>query len=139
MSGWQLTQRHAEMLIASGRAAEAIGELLAALDGVRSLGIRQPATQLLVVLSRAHAGSDPGRAAELAAEAVDAARAGQFLLLEGQALTALAVALRALGRDAEALGAAKEALGVHEQTGHEPGRAETAALLAGLEGTAGPL
>ncbi|BEL02808.1 BTAD domain-containing putative transcriptional regulator [Actinoplanes sichuanensis] len=134
MSGWQLTHRHAEMLIASGRAGEAITELVAALDGVRSLGIRQPATQLLVVLSRAHAGSDPERAAELAAEAVDAARAGQFLLLEGQALTALAVALRALGRDAEALGAAKEALGVHEQTGHEPGRAETAALLAELEG-----
>ena len=30
--------------------------------------------------------------------------------------------------------AAKEALGVHEQTGHGPGRDETAALLAELEG-----
>jgi hypothetical protein len=58
---------------------------------------------------------------------------GAFLLLEVQALTALAVALRELGR--EALGAAKEALGVHEQGGHEPGRAETAALLADLEGS----
>ncbi|GIE74871.1 SARP family transcriptional regulator [Actinoplanes philippinensis] len=134
MSSWQITQQHAQMLIAAGRTAEAIDELLAAIDGVRSLGIRQPATQLQVILARAHADSDPGRAADLAGEAVAAARDGQFLLLEGQALTVLAVALRRLGRDAEALAAAKEALGVHEQTGHEPGREETAALLAELEG-----
>ncbi|MEU8661916.1 hypothetical protein, partial [Actinoplanes philippinensis] len=134
MSGWQITQQYAQMLIAAGRTAEAIDELLAAIDGVRSLGIRQPATQLQVILARAHADSDPGRAADLAGEAVTAARDGQFLLLEGQALTVLAVALRRLGRDAEAIAAAKEALGVHEQTGHEPGREETAALLAELEG-----
>ncbi|MFC4071580.1 AfsR/SARP family transcriptional regulator [Actinoplanes subglobosus] len=134
MSGWQMTHRYAEMLIGSGRAAEAVTELETAIEGVRSLGIQQPATQLLVVLARAHTDGDPGRAAELAAEAADAARKGQFLLLEGQALTALAVALRRLGRGPEARAAAREALGVHERTGHEPGRAETVALLAELAG-----
>jgi tetratricopeptide (TPR) repeat protein len=133
LNGWQLTQRHAELLIASGRATDAIDLLRPAIEQVSTMvGLQQPATQLLVVLAGAYLGDDPRRAADTAAEAVEAARKGQFLLLEGQALTVLARALHRLGRDTEALDAAREALAVHEQTGHEPGRDETAALLTAL-------
>jgi DNA-binding SARP family transcriptional activator/tetratricopeptide (TPR) repeat protein len=138
LNGWQLTQRHAELLIASGRAAEAVERLRPAIGQVSAMvGLQQPATQLLVVLAGAHLGDDPRQAAEVAAEAVESARKGQFLLLEGQALTILAQALRRLGRDAEAREAAEEALGVHEQTGHQPGRDGTAALLGELDGQTG--
>jgi tetratricopeptide (TPR) repeat protein len=135
LNGWQLTQRHAELLIASGRAADAADRLRPAIEQVSAMvGLQQPATQLLVVLAGAYLGHDPRQAADAAGEAVEAARKGQFLLLEGQALTVLAQALHRLGRSPEALEAATEALGVHEETGHEPGRDETAALLAELNG-----
>jgi DNA-binding SARP family transcriptional activator len=129
----QLSLRYAELLTAAGRTGDAIETLTPALDGARSFGNRHPATRILIALAEAHGRRDPGQAASLAAEAVASARDGQFRLLEGQALTALAVARRRLGRHADARAAAADALRVHEETGHEPGRRKTEELLALLE------
>jgi DNA-binding SARP family transcriptional activator len=125
----QMSYQHGKMLIAAGRRSDGMTVLQAALDLARTLGNRYPATQIMIAIARAHAASNQDEAAVLCAQALDAARKGQFRLLEGQSLTAAAIVHLAAGRRAEAQHAARTALRIHEETGHEPGRLETRRLL----------
>jgi tetratricopeptide (TPR) repeat protein len=126
----QLSCRHAHLLIAAGRYADAIDVLEPALNEALAYGNHYPTTQILIALARAYAPSDRDRAADFAARAVDAGRKGQFRLLEGQALNAVSLVHLLAGRRAEAQKAARAARRIHAATGHEPGLHEAERLLA---------
>jgi tetratricopeptide (TPR) repeat protein len=126
----QLSCRHAYLLIAAGRYADAIDVLEPALNDALPSGNHYPTTQILIALARAYAAADQDRAADYADRAVDAGRKGQFRLLEGQALNVVSLVHLLAGRRAEAHKAARAAQRIHEETGHEPGLREAERLLA---------
>jgi tetratricopeptide (TPR) repeat protein len=126
----QLAGRHADLLLAADRPADATEILEPALAEAEPYGNHYPTTQTLITLARACAPADLDRAADFAARAVDAARKGQFRLLEGRALNEVARVHLLAGRRAEAREAADAARRIHEVTGHEPGLREAHRLLA---------
>ncbi|WP_433725335.1 BTAD domain-containing putative transcriptional regulator [Actinoplanes sp. CA-051413] len=126
----QLAGRHADLLLAADRPADATEILEPALAEAEPYGNHYPTTQTLITLARACAPADLDRAADFAARAVDAARKGQFRLLEGRALNEVARVHLLAGRRAEAREAADAARRIHEATGHEPGLREAHRLLA---------
>ncbi|GGK66411.1 SARP family transcriptional regulator [Sphaerisporangium melleum] len=115
----------------AGDPAEALrlhGRALATAEEINSPG---QVIEASIGLSDAyqHAGEHV-TAVDFAEQAVKQASTSGFLVLEGQALTALARAQHGLGRLAEAAAHGRRALDVHRRTGHRIGEARTLALLA---------
>ena len=125
----QVAGRHAHLLMAAGRYADAIDVLEATLRETLPYGNQHPTTQILIALAGAYATTDRDKAGDFAARAVDAARKGQFRLLEGRALNAVARVHLLAGRRAEARKAAHAARRIHTATGHLPGLHEADQLL----------
>jgi DNA-binding SARP family transcriptional activator/tetratricopeptide (TPR) repeat protein len=126
----QLACNHAHLLMAAGRHADAIDVLEPALQKTLPYGNSYPTTQILIDLATAYTPTDQDKAIDFAARAVDAGRKGQFRLLEGQALNAVARVHLLTGRRTEAREAAYAARRIHTATGHEPGLHEADRLLA---------
>jgi len=87
----QMWHAYGLVLAACGEAAEAVRVLRDALTAARTMRNGQPAAQLMIALAEVERMVGHREvAAELAAEALEAARAGQFAVLEAQALDLLA-------------------------------------------------
>jgi DNA-binding SARP family transcriptional activator len=115
----QMWHAQARVLAECGQITEAVQVLRDALAVARTLPNGHPATQLMTALAEAECVTGHHEVAEeLASRAAEAARTGQFAILEAQALDVLAIACLERGRTAAAGAAARRAVAIGERTGY---------------------
>ncbi|WP_033260357.1 tetratricopeptide repeat protein, partial [Kitasatospora setae] len=120
----------AESHFTARRTAEAAAAHREALALAEASGDRHPQAAALAGLAAALLDTDPRAALRTAERALALARAAEFRVLEGEALTVLTRVRARLGDPHTALSLGRDALARQRETGHRPGEARAHLALA---------
>ncbi|WP_254897839.1 BTAD domain-containing putative transcriptional regulator [Kitasatospora sp. NA04385] len=120
----------ADSYLRAHRPAEATAAYREALRSAEASGDRHPQAAALAGLAAALIETDPRAALRTAERALALARAAEYRVLEGDALTVLARVHVRLCEPHAALALGADALALHRATGHRPGETRTRLVLA---------